>query len=98
MYYFYGKVNLGHVVCRLYPYLGECVMGGSTVCAIIMHSLHDGYCEGFPLKYGFIIVQVNVLSTCIIIITLIFLADILEIQVILLTDSVYVYLSLIIKI
>ena len=34
MHYFYGKVNRGHVVCPLYggnPYLGESVMGGSTV-------------------------------------------------------------------
>ena len=34
MYYFYGKVNWGHVVCRLYrggPYLRESAMGGSTV-------------------------------------------------------------------
>ena len=34
MYYFYGKINRGHVVRQLYgggPYLGESVMGGSTV-------------------------------------------------------------------
>ena len=34
MYYFYGKFNRGHVVCQLYggsPYLGESVMGGSSV-------------------------------------------------------------------
>ena len=34
MYYFYGKINRGHVVCQLYgggPYLGESFMGGSTV-------------------------------------------------------------------
>ena len=34
MYYFYGKVNRGHVVCPLYrggPYLGESVMEDSTV-------------------------------------------------------------------
>ena len=34
MYYFYGKVNWGHVVCLLYGgglYLEESVMGGSTV-------------------------------------------------------------------
>ena len=34
MYYFYGKVNQGHIVCPLYgdgPYLRESIMGGSTV-------------------------------------------------------------------
>ena len=34
MYYFYGKVIQGHVVCPLYggcPYIGESVVGGSTV-------------------------------------------------------------------
>ena len=34
MYYFYGKINWGHVICPLYgggPYLGESVMGGFTV-------------------------------------------------------------------
>ena len=34
MYYFYGKINGGHVVCPLYGgglYLGEFVMEGSTV-------------------------------------------------------------------
>ena len=34
MYYFYGKVSQRHVVCPLYggiPYLGESIMGGSTV-------------------------------------------------------------------
>ena len=34
MYYFYGKVNQGHVICRLYgggPHLTESVMGSSTV-------------------------------------------------------------------
>ena len=34
MYYFFGKVILGHMVCLLHggcPYLGESVMGGSTV-------------------------------------------------------------------
>ena len=34
MYYFYGKVNQGHMVCPLYrggPYLGESIMGGATV-------------------------------------------------------------------
>ena len=34
MYYFYGKINRGHADCLLYggsPYLGESVMGGSTV-------------------------------------------------------------------
>ena len=34
MYYFYGKINQGHVVYQLYgggPYLRESVMGGSTV-------------------------------------------------------------------
>ena len=33
MYYFYGKVNQRHV-CPLYggsPYLGESIIGGSTV-------------------------------------------------------------------
>ena len=38
MYYFYGKINWGHVVCPLYggdPYLRESVMKGSTVnCSI----------------------------------------------------------------
>ena len=36
MYYFYGKINWGHVVCPLYEgglYLGESVIGGSTVLA-----------------------------------------------------------------
>ena len=40
MYYFYGKINWGHIVCPLYggsQYLGESVMGGSTV--IITQSL-----------------------------------------------------------
>ena len=31
MYYFYSKVNLGHVACLLYGFLRESVMGGSTV-------------------------------------------------------------------
>ena len=36
MYYFYGKINREHVVCPLYaygcgPYLGESVIGDSTV-------------------------------------------------------------------
>ena len=34
MYYFYGRVNRGHVACPLYggcPYLGVFIMGGSTV-------------------------------------------------------------------
>ena len=34
MYYFYGKINRGHIACRLYggsPYLEESVIGGSTV-------------------------------------------------------------------
>ena len=34
MYYFYSKINQGRTVCLLYgggPYLGEFVMGGSTV-------------------------------------------------------------------
>ena len=34
MYYFYGKVNQGHIVCLLYgdgPYLRESIMGRSTV-------------------------------------------------------------------
>ena len=34
MYHFYGKINRGRIVCPLYgdsPYLGESVMGGSTV-------------------------------------------------------------------
>ena len=34
MYYFYGRVNRGHIACPLYggcPYLGLSVMGGSTV-------------------------------------------------------------------
>ena len=35
MYYFYGKIDQGHVVCLLYggsPHLGESInMGGSTV-------------------------------------------------------------------
>ena len=34
MYYFYAKINRGHVVCMLYgggPYLGVSIMGGSTV-------------------------------------------------------------------
>ena len=33
MYYFYGKMNQGHVDCLLYgggPYLGESAMEGST--------------------------------------------------------------------
>ena len=37
MYYFYGKVNRGHVVCPLYRgglYLRESVTGGSTVFSI----------------------------------------------------------------
>ena len=37
MYYFYGKINQGHVVCLLCgggPYLGESVMGGSTVLRV----------------------------------------------------------------
>ena len=37
MYYFYDKVNWGHVVCPLHrgcPYLGESIMGGSTVLKI----------------------------------------------------------------
>ena len=37
MYYFYGKINQGHIVCPLYgggPYLGESIMGGSTVYLI----------------------------------------------------------------
>ena len=32
--HYYGKINWGHTVCPLYgggPYLGESVMGGSTV-------------------------------------------------------------------
>ena len=47
MYYFYGKVNRGHVACPLYggcPYLGVSIMGGSTVspnfwCIIIYISM-----------------------------------------------------------
>ena len=34
MYYFYGKINREHVDCPSYggcPYVGEFVMGGSTV-------------------------------------------------------------------
>ena len=39
MYYFYGKVNRGHVVCPLYiggPYLRESIMGGSTVLVMLV--------------------------------------------------------------
>ena len=42
MYYFYGKINRGHVVCQLYggsPYLRESVMGGSTVLPFCSSSL-----------------------------------------------------------
>ena len=37
MYYFYGKINWGHIVCPLYgggPYLRESIMGGSPVITI----------------------------------------------------------------
>ena len=40
MYYFYGKINWGHIVCPLCggsPYLGESVMGGSTAVDATLH-------------------------------------------------------------
>ena len=34
MYYFYGKINQGHVVCPLYGDLIESIQGGSTVFTV----------------------------------------------------------------
>ena len=42
MYYFYGKVNQGHVVCPLYggsPYFRGSVMGHSTIVFTSMNFL-----------------------------------------------------------
>ena len=39
MYYFYGKINWGYIVCLLCgggPYLGESIIGGSTVDTIVL--------------------------------------------------------------
>ena len=39
MYYFYGKVKGGHVVCPLYGgglYVRESIMGGSTVFIVLV--------------------------------------------------------------
>ena len=49
MYYFYGKVNRGHVVCPLYRgglYLRESVVGGSTV---LPHSLTSSKVKYFAV-------------------------------------------------
>ena len=49
MHYFYSKVNRGHVDCPMYrggPYLGEYVMGGSTL--IIITSVMQGLLWGEP--------------------------------------------------
>ena len=45
MYYFYGKINRGQVVCPLHGgglYLGESVMGGSTVLTLYSNMI-QGY-------------------------------------------------------
>ena len=45
MYYFYGKINRGHVVCLLWggsPYLRESIMGDFTVHKIYPTRMHKG--------------------------------------------------------
>ena len=47
MYYFYGKINLGHI-CLLYGGLGKSIMGGSTVQTFFIYVIDNPYFRIFP--------------------------------------------------
>ena len=78
MYYFYGKINVGHVVCPLYlggPYLEEsygrfhCSTNNSSYAVFIMHTLQgilsymvEGACEDITRDTVDILQEANLMA------------------------------------